>query len=212
VNGKIYGIGELEFVSLQTLRERAKAAVGLPGRLNVRIVTGDVRKMHAAPEHAVASQFNVEMVRPEVTPEDGVTRYQHDHTQGPACAIAAGAATIYRNYFVPVGGYRGQTRDRQLDGLADVGNALSVALGRPVADLWTMRNGYALCSRTGLEAISHHWRILAPTRSTISEGGFQSGYSAGWKSPMLGPDRVISFPRPSAPFEKDHGIVVSECH
>jgi len=30
----------------------------------------------------------------------GVTRYQHDHTQGPACAIACGAATIYRNYFV----------------------------------------------------------------------------------------------------------------
>ena len=39
-----------------------------------------------------------------MTPEHGVTRYQHDRTQGPACAIAAGAATIYRNYFAPVGG------------------------------------------------------------------------------------------------------------
>jgi hypothetical protein len=26
-----------------------------------------------------------------VTPEDGVTGYAQDHTQGPACAIAAGA-------------------------------------------------------------------------------------------------------------------------
>ena len=64
-------------------------------------MTGDVRALHGAPEHAnalfqVASQFNLlEMVGPEVTPEDGVTRYQGDKTQGPACAIAAGAATIY---------------------------------------------------------------------------------------------------------------------
>jgi hypothetical protein len=33
INGAIYGIGELELASLQTLRERAKAAGALPGRL-----------------------------------------------------------------------------------------------------------------------------------------------------------------------------------
>ena len=49
----------------------------------------------------VASQFNaLEMIGPDVTPEHGVSRYQRDPTQGPACAIAAGAATIYRNFFV----------------------------------------------------------------------------------------------------------------
>ena len=110
INGKNYGIGELELVSLQALRERVKSAGGLPGRLKVSVVTGDVRHMHQSPENAgalfqVASQFNLlEMTGPEVSPEDGVTRYQHDRTQGPACAIAAGAATIYRNYFAPVGG------------------------------------------------------------------------------------------------------------
>ena len=88
------------------------------------IVTGDVRQMHQRPEYAgalfqVASQFNaLEMVGPSVTPQDGVTRYEHDHTQGPACAIAAGAATIYRNYFVPVNDQQGQSASRQLDGLA----------------------------------------------------------------------------------------------
>jgi hypothetical protein len=52
-----------------------------------------MRRMHRLPENAgalfqVASQFNLlEMVSPSVTPEDGVTRYQDDHTQGPACAI-----------------------------------------------------------------------------------------------------------------------------
>ena len=129
VNGKSYGIGELELVPLQTLRERVKSAGGLPGRLKVSVVTGDVRQMHRSPENAgalfqVASQFNLlEMVSPTVTPEHGVTRYQHDRTQGPACAIAAGAATIYRNYFAPVGGSHGQTTERQLDGLADLGES-----------------------------------------------------------------------------------------
>ena len=42
----------------------------------------------------VASQFNLlEMAGPSVSPEDGVTRYGGDHTQGPACAIAAGGRT-----------------------------------------------------------------------------------------------------------------------
>jgi hypothetical protein len=104
INGKSYGIGVLELVPLQTLRERVKSAVAVPGRLKVSVVTGDVRHMHQSPENAgalfqVASQFNLlEMVSPTVTPEHGVTRYQNDCTQGPACAIAAGAATIYRNY------------------------------------------------------------------------------------------------------------------
>src|SRR5687767_9128108 len=120
VNGRSYGIGELELVSLQTLRERVHTGGCLPGRQQVRVVTGDVRRLHQAPEYAgalfqVASQFNLlEMVSPDVTPEQGVTCYEHDRTQGPACAIAAGAATIYRNYFAPVADGRGQTSGRQL--------------------------------------------------------------------------------------------------
>jgi len=57
--------------------------------------------MHADSANAgaifqVASQFNLlEMVSDNVTPEQGVTRYERDATQGPACAIAAGAGTIY---------------------------------------------------------------------------------------------------------------------
>jgi len=48
-----------------------------------------------------ASQFNLlEMIVPHISPEQGVDRYENDFTQGPACAIACGAGTIYRNYFV----------------------------------------------------------------------------------------------------------------
>jgi hypothetical protein len=162
VSGKRYGIGTLEVPTLAELRSRVE--VPSAGRTTVRCVTGEARSMHTDPElegalFQVASQFNLlEMTGPTVTPEDGVTRYAGDHTQGPACAIAAGAATIYRNYFAPVDGEQGQTRERQIDTLAAVGEALSSKLGRSVSELWQMRNGYALCTTKGLDGVS---RLLA---------------------------------------------------
>jgi hypothetical protein len=176
VNDKDYGIGDLELVPLQSLRERVKSAGVLPGRLKVSGVTGDVRHMHRSPENTgalfqVASQFNLlEMVSPTVTPEQGVARYQNDHTQGPACAIAAGAATIYRNYFAPVGGSNGQTTERQFDGLADLGGTLAAALNQPINNLWEMKNGYALCTRAGLDSIADHLGSLQPEQLDILRG------------------------------------------
>src|SRR5215510_9690044 len=160
VNGKSYGTGRLELLPLHTLRNHSRSGDGPAGRLRVKLVRGDVREMHRSPEYAgslfqVASQFNLlEMVGPDVTPEHGVARYEDDRTQGPACAMAAGAATIYRNYFAPVGDGIGQTSKRQLDGLADLGAALGDAVGLPVEALWTMRNGYALCTHAGLDGIA----------------------------------------------------------
>jgi hypothetical protein len=181
VNGASYETGELELVSLQTLRERAEAGGRLPGRIRTSVITGDVRRMHQSFETAgalfqVASQFNLlEMVSPEVTPEHGVTRYQNDHTQGPACAIAAGAATIYRNYFAPIGGGQGQTATRQLDGLADLGAALSGGTKLPVGDLWTMKNGYALGNKVGLDAITRYLRTVAPDQIDALRGKLRIG-------------------------------------
>ena len=59
---------------------------------------------------------------------------------------------------------------RQLDGLAAVGEALSGAVGRPIADLWHMRNGYAMCSREGLDAISTHLAVLQPDQVDALRG------------------------------------------
>jgi len=50
---------------------------------------------------------------------------------GHAATIAAGewslraVSVIYRNYFAPIGGSYSQTAERQFDGLADLGEALS---------------------------------------------------------------------------------------
>ncbi len=97
------------------------------------------------------------MVSPDVTPEHGVGIYENDFTQGPACAIAAGAGTIYRNYFAVISDQVGQSARNQIDCLADIG----VALGNSEQELWEMRNGYALASREGLIGIT---RILSGRR------------------------------------------------
>lgn len=168
VNGKSYGIGRLDLMSLDSLRTRACTGREVPGRLRVRIVTGDVRQMHQEFQFAgaifqVASQFNMlEMVSQDVTPECGVTRYQNDRTQGPACAIAAGAATIYRNYFAPVGDHTGQTSEHQLDGFAELGRALARTVDRTATSLWTMQNGYSMFTLDGVNSISRCLKSLDP--------------------------------------------------
>lgn len=156
VNDRTLRCGRLEIPSLGELRERVNHSPHTPGELHLEEVVADVADLHADEENAgglfqVASQFNLlEMVSPHVTPERGVGIYEHDITQGPACAIACGAGTIYRNYFVVVDGQPGQSASRQLDCLSDLG----AALGNVQERLWEMRNGYALASREGLLEIS----------------------------------------------------------
>ncbi|HRI55498.1 MAG TPA: hypothetical protein PK170_00210 [Anaerolineae bacterium] len=160
VNGGAWICGALETPSLAELRARVRASARPSGRLSVREVVADVQRLHADPSHAtalfqVASQFNLlEMASPQVTPEQGVGIYEHDHTQGPACAIAAGAGTIYRNYFAPVDGQIGQSAHSQIDCLADVG----AMLGNTDGHLWQMSNGYALASHDGLIRIADYLR------------------------------------------------------
>lgn len=79
------------------------------GRCAFSVISDDVRSLHTDGRNAgavfqVASQFNaLEMVGPDVRPEDGVTRYASDPTQGPACAISCPAGTVFRNYLCQVG-------------------------------------------------------------------------------------------------------------
>ncbi|MGB5687042.1 MAG: hypothetical protein WBM35_14630 [Candidatus Electrothrix sp.] len=162
VNGRELTCGLLETPTLAELRERVSSVERGGRKITVREVVADTQILHADPANAgslfqVASQFNLlEMVSPNVTPEQGVGIYENDFTQGPACAIAGGAGTIYRNYFVPVNGRVGQAVDNQIDCLVDIGKALGNTDNR----LWRMCNGYALPSRDGLLEISSRLRSL----------------------------------------------------
>lgn len=169
VNGRAMVHGQLETPTLGELRERVHASGYQSGKMSVREIVANVQQLHTEVANAgalfqVASQFNLlEMVSPDVTPERGVGIYDHDHTQGPACAIAAGAGTIYRNYFAMVNGQIGQSASNQIDCLADVGAALGNTAGR----LWEMRNGYALASQRGLAEITH--RLQASSERELDE-------------------------------------------
>jgi len=163
INGKTFICGRLETPSLAELRS-AKPARQVPsGRISISEVVADAQTLHADPANAgalfqVASQFNLlEMISQDVTPEQGIDRYESDHTQGPACAVAAGAGTIYRNYLVKVNGKTGQSADNQIDCLRDIGNTLGNTGGR----LWRMQNGYALASVTGLAEISSRLKAMS---------------------------------------------------
>lgn len=155
-NGRTMICGRLETSTLAELRAYIRSENPPQGTLKVSEVVGDVQHLHMQPANAgaffqVASQFNLlEMVSPSVTPERGVGIYENDRTQGPACAIACGAGTIYRNYFAEVNGRIGQTSDNQIDCLRDLGEAL----GNTDQRLWLMRNGYAQVSARGLREIS----------------------------------------------------------
>jgi hypothetical protein len=169
INGKEYVCGLLETPSLAELRDRVRSVESQTGHISVREVIADVQQLHIDESNAdslfqVASQFNLlEMVSSSVTPEQGVGRYESDRTQGPACAIAAGAGTIYRNYFADVNGNMGQSFDNQIDCLADIGTAL----GNSDNHLWEMRNGYALASEQGLIEITN--RIKSSSEADIDD-------------------------------------------
>lgn len=167
VNKAKYQYGSLEIRSLDELRrqllslsstlDEGDADEGECG-LVLKQIVGDIRDVHCDSRNdgcviQVASQFNVlEMISPSVTPEAGVDIYEDDYTQGPICAIACGAGTVFRNYFVPFeDGQIGQTRDRQIDCLEDV----SSALGNDGESLWEMRNGYMLADNEGLRHIKN---------------------------------------------------------
>jgi len=162
-NGKSWTHGTLETPTLAELRERVRAIGPRSGTIKVQQKVANVQDLHRDPEYAnalfqVASQFNLlEMMNPRVTPEQGIGRYESDPTQGPACAIAAGAGTIFRNYFADVDGQIGQTCDRQIDCLRD----LALALENDQHQHWTMQNGYALPTARGLEQIDQRLRTAA---------------------------------------------------
>ncbi len=167
-NGKSYHCGQLEIVSLGELRQANSGLLSNKGRIRIQEVVGDVQALHKNPSNKnalfqAASQFNLlEMTSPTVTPERGIGIYQFDRTQGPACAIACGAGTIYRNYFVPLNDGIGQTASNQVDCLDDVADYFN----NEELHLWRMRNGYMLASEEGLLHIN---RLLGRLSSTERE-------------------------------------------
>ena len=91
----------------------------------------------------VASQTNcLEHPNKDVKPEDGITNYKNDHTQGPACAIAAAPGTYYRNYFV-MDGNKPQTVDDQINTLYFLEKEIN---NLDLKEYFSIQNGYVTIS------------------------------------------------------------------
>jgi hypothetical protein len=175
VNGARYPVGSFSTPTLRELRAAGAATLAAAAGRDATsaatsttattATTSGVTLTHAAVPSAmeahaahpgavfqVASQLNcLEFVSPNVTPEDGVTGYERDRTQGPDCALACAPAAVWRNYCMPLpappGGEptRGQRADHQLDTLRTLGEAV----GNPAHDYWRVRNGYVSAGARG---------------------------------------------------------------
>jgi len=177
VNGREVTYGHFETVSLSELRTSLADLIEERGQIRVSEVVAGVQELHCDPKNAgslfqVASQFNtLEMISPSVVPEEGVGIYENDNTQGPACAIAAGAGTIFRNYFAPVNGAIGQSTENQIDCLMDLGKAL----GNTNQGLWAMRNGYLQPSKQGLQKIATQIGSMSEQDKDVLRGHLSVG-------------------------------------
>ena len=194
VNAQSFQFGSLEIASLRELRERAVKVKYSSGNLQVAELVGDAKALHADSTNAgamfqVASQFNLlEMVSPSVTPEQGIAIYENDLTQGPACAIACGAGTIYRNYFVELNGQFGQTASKQVDCLAAIGEALGNDNGR----LWKMKNGYALPSAQGLKEVDCRLSSMSDSELDDLRGKLKVGLQWDTQVTLTGCDHLVT--------------------
>eukprot|EP00672_Neobodo_designis_P022696 CAMPEP_0174831582 /NCGR_PEP_ID=MMETSP1114-20130205/3176_1 /TAXON_ID=312471 /ORGANISM="Neobodo designis, Strain CCAP 1951/1" /LENGTH=388 /DNA_ID=CAMNT_0016065409 /DNA_START=122 /DNA_END=1288 /DNA_ORIENTATION=+ len=118
-------------------------------------VAGDALTLHQMSDargavFQAASQFNyLEFASPEATPEQGITCYAYDHTQGPACAMACPAGAAYRNYLIQPSpgwelphGQRGQHTLHQRNSLEGVGEELLLAAPQLEQLPWRVTHGY----------------------------------------------------------------------
>ena len=166
-NGREFAAGQFATPSVADLRARTIR----PKPVSVQHIAIDgIMKLHALHPGAVfqaASQFNsLEFNGGHKTPEDGITNYFTDPTQGPDCALACPAGTIVRQFFSTVDDpYSGQTAEKQIN-LID---RLSEELDRMYTDshdsipgielpLLRVKNGYTSSTQANLAAIN---RILS---------------------------------------------------
>jgi hypothetical protein len=146
-NGRIFQCGKFYTPSVQDLRQEVSQLIRerrSPAKSCSfdHLPIQDVLDIHCRFPHSViqaASQFNcLEFPSPRVTPEVGIDQYASDRTQGPACAIACPAGTLFRNYFASVGDQIGQTAQNQINNLEDLETLLSNAQHR----YFYVKNGY----------------------------------------------------------------------
>lgn len=198
-NGKRWKHGKLEILSLNALRERVDKLKLRAGPNIYQEMSACTRALHqqASNAHAlfqVASQFNLlEMISPQVMPEDGITGYELDKTQGPTSAVCTGAATAYRNYLIPVQGQPGQNKDRQINCIAPLHKAL-LAHRTPEGEdkYWSVENGYLFANANQLEQVSQTLQARSQAELIALQGCIQFGFLQEAQVTLEGAQHCVS--------------------
>jgi hypothetical protein len=176
-NQRRFPIGTFTTPSVRELRDMLHVRVG--GEQSTacevfsfeHIVVDDTRNLHAMNPGAVfqaASQMNaLEFPSESVVPEDGITNYVADRTQGPACALACAAGTLYRNYFHPMKRegepeQLGQTADLQINNL----DVLEQFLDNDRYKYWDVMNGYVFSDERRLDTLKKRLESVPPEEIT----------------------------------------------
>lgn len=176
-NNKLFQIGAFTVPSLNELRINAKNSLTNNMSRPVQFsfaheIQGDALLEHAKYPGGVfqaASQFNcLEFSNWKATPELGISGYASDPTQGPACALACAAGTVFRNNLVDVealatGGVKsserlGQYKDSQINNL----DLLEKALYNEREAYFNILNGYTFSQ--GAESLERLSKVIEASK------------------------------------------------
>ena len=182
INGEKYICGTFSTPTLGELKICAGKHDLIRGQPIVKhITTMDIMREHNRSKNKsstfqVASQFNcLEFPSSRCTPEMGITTYEYDSTQGPACSLAAAAATVYRNYFTK------QTKYNQIDNSKDMHEYIrSIEKGDTHDSYWTVQNGYTNSTShklKNLKRLLKRKKIIKDNMGRISESAREKAIS-----------------------------------
>ena len=166
ITNKKYNIGTFDNKSIENLKKIVNNLDNNnPGNPTFKCkIVGDIFLVHSKEENKGAlfhgaSQFNcLEFSSETVIPENGITNYVYDKTQGPACSLATAPGAVYRNYFCDVKTIdgkiqQGQTKDCQINNLIDIQTYLKKVYG---SEFITVKNGYTESSVKNLTELNKH--------------------------------------------------------
>jgi hypothetical protein len=198
INNILYNVGDFLCLPLITLKKYQTYELSKDALKNItyNIIKEDIvslinNKSSPTDVFQAASQFNLlEMAQEDVPPENGISNYYKDNSQGPRVAIASPIGTFFRNYLIynnyalyettDIDGYP-QTTDKQfntLQTLLDLPELKFIKVNtNPTQGEYLYKNGYCFINPTQEQS------NFAQANQNLFEEHLKVGVQ--WNSPLL---------------------------
>lgn len=192
-NNRIFPIGRFGIYNCKSLRNSyITRKTMIEGTPNIEhYVIHDILELHHQYPNSVfqvASQLNcLEFSSPNMNPENGITDYEFDYTQGPGCALACAAATLYRNIC---------SYEKQINNLYE--------LEKLLPNYWTIKNGYVFSDKTKIQNLNEIL-LKNPWNTIYGKNKLTNSINIG-----IHKDVGVTFSNRFTPIEDD--IRVTQCY